>query len=153
MNENFVFAASCICLLAGIALCFLPAARYWRRVAVGAFGPLLILMGVVLMTTFKWTEVAIKISDLEVKLAEAELKNTLTQARFAAVQEAVTPEGKSQTLQTLLTNYKQVAKTPPSDEQLANFNAALKAAKVTLIPVEAVTGVPDYSNLKFEPSN
>jgi hypothetical protein len=32
---------------------------------------LLVLCGVVLMTTFKWTEVAIKISDLEFKLAAA----------------------------------------------------------------------------------
>lgn len=72
MNEYFILAASVFCLLVGIGFCWPPIERYRNSIGVGAFGMLLVLCGVVLMTTFKWTEVAIKISDLEFKLATAQ---------------------------------------------------------------------------------
>lgn len=71
MNDNFVFAASSVCLVAGIALCFLPANKYARTTSIGMSGALFLICGVVLMTTFKWTEVAFKISEVEVKIADA----------------------------------------------------------------------------------
>ncbi|ASP84306.1 hypothetical protein I7G86_10060 [Sinorhizobium meliloti] len=81
MNENFILGASIFCLLVGVSFCWPPIERYRGAKQVGAFGMLLVLCGVVLMTTFKWTEVAIKISDLEFKLAAA-----VEDARLAKVQ-------------------------------------------------------------------
>jgi hypothetical protein len=141
MNETFVFLASCVCMLVGILLCALPANRYFRTIGVGAMGPLLLVCGVVLMTTFKWDEVAIKLSGLELKLAEAQENLDSVQARFAAVEKSITPQAQSQALAELLDKYEQVSSTTPSDTQVKDFGAALTAANVTVLPLSTLNAV------------
>lgn len=152
MNDGFVFVASCVCLFTGAAFCFLPVSRYWRGIAVGAFGPLLLVLGAVMMTTFKWTEVAIKVSGLEVKIAEAEKKAADAVGRLAAVERGTTPQAKNQALQTLLATYSKVSADAPSEKQVEDFNAALTAAKVTVVPIEALNAVQDYQKFEIQPN-
>ena len=145
MNEWFIFAASFVCLAVGMVLCSLPANRYFRSANVGFAGFFILVLGVVLMTTFKWTEVAIKFSGLEVRLAEAERQVTEARTSLAAVQEAITPEAKTQALEAVLAKYKQVSNTVPSEEQVTDFTTALGAANVTVVPLEAFTAVGGLS--------
>ena len=141
MDAQFVFAASCLCLVAGCGLCFLPANRYLRLNSIDAAGALFLVCGVVLMTTFKWTEVAIKVSGLEVRLAEAEGRADEARMRLALVRQSVTPEAQSAARQAVLATYKEISSTDPSEAQLADFTMALNDAQVTMIPATALTGV------------
>lgn len=143
MTENFAFVASCICLLVGITLCFLPANRYRKTLRVGAIGSLFLLCGVVLMTTFKWTEVAIKISKLEVKLSEAQKEATSARVSLAMVQRGITQQAKNQALEAVLTTYSEVARVKPTSAQVSMINEALKAANVTIVPTAAFNGIED----------
>jgi hypothetical protein len=136
MGESFSFYASCICLAAGILLLSLPANRYWRVVAVGAMGPLFLVCGVVLMTTFKWTEVAIKLSDLEVKLSRANADLFNANMRLASVKQVLTPAVQTESLTAVLAKYEQLSNTVPSKEQVRDFRAALDAANVKVVPYD-----------------
>ncbi len=140
MPVSFVFYASVACLIFGIVLCCLPVRRYWTGVNVGLFGFFIVVMGVVLMTTFKWTEVAIKISDLEVKLAEAEAAKDSAVGKLVAVQTSLTPTARSEALQSLFSSYKTLASAPPSKAEVETFTRALEAASVTVVPARAVMG-------------
>lgn len=151
MNEQFVFAASCLCLAVGLGLCLLPANRYFRSSSIGYAGTLFLVCGMVLMTTFKWTEVAIKVSELEVRLSEAQQEAAKARISLAMVQKGVTPEATSQAIEAVLATYKKVSNTDPSPDQVADFTTALNAANVTIIPVEALSGVEGYQKLIFEP--
>ncbi|BDW90677.1 hypothetical protein MACH01_34440 [Thalassospira tepidiphila] len=61
-----------IAMLLGIAFCIPPISVYVRQKPVKLFGLILFTSGFLLITSFKWTEVAIKIRDYEVKIANAE---------------------------------------------------------------------------------
>ena len=140
MQVSFVFYASVACLIFGILLCCLPVRRYWTGVNVGLFGFFIVVMGVVLMTTFKWTEVAIKISDLEVKLAEAEAAKDSAVGKLVAVQTSLTPTARSDALKSLISSYKTLASVPPSKSEVETFTKALDAASVTVVPASVVSG-------------
>jgi len=92
MNYSFVYFASAVCLFAGAALIFLPGRRYYYHSSVGLVGSLLLLSGVVLMTTFKWTEVFIKVSGLEFQLAKAEEEARMAKAKLASISNSVNEE-------------------------------------------------------------
>lgn len=148
MNEIFIPIASAICLAIGLAFCWPPIERYRRSATVGAFGTLLVVCGVVLMTTFKWTEVAIKISDLEVKLAEAQREASSARVKLAMVQQSLTTEATAEAFDAVLTTYKQVSNSVPTGEQVSDFQEALKAANVQVIPVSALNGITEaYQDL------
>jgi hypothetical protein len=112
---------------------------------IGAAGGLFLICGVVLMTTFKWTEVALKISGLEVKLAEAENEARMAQSALTAIKVATSPEGKKQSLDALLANYRQLSNTDPTASQLADFERALDSADVTIVPVQALGAINQRS--------
>lgn len=139
MQGSFAFYASVACLVFGILLCCLPIRRYWTGLNVGLFGFFVVLMGVVLMTTFKWTEVAIKISDLEVKLAKAEAAKDSAVGELAEFQSSLTPTARTEALQSLLSSYRELASVPPSKAEVETFTKALNAASVTVVPVSAVS--------------
>jgi hypothetical protein len=138
MNETFVTIATGICLLVGLGFCWLPVNRYRKAVAVGGFGTLLIVLGVTLMTTYKWTEVAIKISDLEFKLAEAQAETTKFKLALADVQKGSTEQAKSKAFETILINYKELAKSEPTPSDIQYFKEAVAASDVTFLPAQSL---------------
>lgn len=153
MDEKFIFGASVVCLVFGLWLCFLPTHRYLRFKSVGAAGGLLLVMGVVLMTTFKWTEVAIKVSGLEVRIAELQQRVNAYTESLQTVRNSVSPQMQSETLQALLDSYKQVSNTDFTPDQLANFEAALDAAQLTVVPVNTLNKALRFNSqkLNYEP--
>lgn len=139
MQETFVFWGSVSCLIVGTALCLTPASRYLFASKVGWFAVPLLFVGLVLMTTFKWTEVAIKMSDLELKFAEAQKEAEDARRQLAAIKDATDPAAETATLRNVLDNYRIVAKVPPSLEQINSFTKALRASSVTIVPTSVIT--------------
>ncbi len=155
MNEHFVFWASLVCLLAGAAFCFLPAARYFQKVAVGAFGGVLIVVGAVLMTTFKWTEVAIKVSGLELRLAEAEIAKqkaelalAQTDGILAKVKIAASEEAQAQTLDAIFAKLDANETKPVPPEYVDKTKRILQDAGLTIIPTSTIPTGFSWDQLK-----
>nr|WP_064245334.1 hypothetical protein [Rhizobium leguminosarum]OAP96879.1 hypothetical protein A4U53_11885 [Rhizobium leguminosarum] len=151
MNNQFVFFASSICLAAGSAFCFMPAARYWRQIAVGGLGGILVVMGVVLMTTFKWTEVAIKISGLEIKIAEAEKRANTAQlalserdAALAGVVAAASKDGQAKTLDAFFTKLDNDQQQPVTTEFVGKAKQALEDAGLAIVPASTIPDTMVY---------
>lgn len=138
MQGDFIFWASVVCLVVGSGLCVTPAAKYLFQPKVGWFAAPLLLGGLVLMTTFKWTEVALKISNMELRVAEANQRADAANARLATIQSAATPKAETASLDRLLNQYKSLSPTPPSEQQVNLFIQAMKAADVTILPAAAV---------------
>jgi hypothetical protein len=65
---------SIVSFLVGCTLLFLPARRYWFKVSPGAFGAFLACTGFLLMTVFKWTDIAVNFAGLEMRLQAAQAK-------------------------------------------------------------------------------
>ncbi|MBO0904295.1 hypothetical protein [Jiella sonneratiae] len=72
MEPMFVMLLTGFCALFGAILMSLPARRYYINIRNTAFGVALLFSGVILSTTFKWTDVAMKIGQWEVKIAQQE---------------------------------------------------------------------------------
>lgn len=79
-------------MLLGILFCIPPISIYIKQKPVKTFGLALFTCGFLLITSFKWTEMAIKIGNYEVKIANAQQKiDNLTESNieyFAALSEA-----------------------------------------------------------------
>lgn len=149
MQEYFIFGASVFCLLVGLLFCWPPIERYRAARNVGIFGTLLIVCGVVLMTTFKWTEVAIKLKDFEVRLAEAENKTKQAQAalqdktdEIERVMEAASKAGQKQTFDVFVTKLSAEGNQPVSPENAQIVKQALEAGGLTIIPTSSI---PTYT--------
>ncbi|WQO66840.1 hypothetical protein U8C40_06765 [Sinorhizobium medicae] len=146
MDDRFIFAASSVCLITGIALCFLPANKYARTTSVGMSGALFLVCGVVLMTTFKWTEVAFKVSEVEVKIAKAlkERDEALAVAAarensLKAVASAAEPESQDKAIDEILrTVY--ISENDELDRMKAytKFKTALEDNNFTVVPTSAL---------------
>ncbi|WP_077960782.1 hypothetical protein [Ensifer adhaerens] len=74
MNIYIVTALSIACAIVGALLVFAPVNKYHRFSAkeVGAIGGIFVFLGVVLMTTFKWSEVVLEVSGAKLQLLRAE---------------------------------------------------------------------------------
>ncbi|MCA1366668.1 hypothetical protein I6F15_04510 [Bradyrhizobium sp. BRP14] len=151
MDDSFVFAASSVCLVAGIALCFLPANKYARTTSVGMSGGLFLICGVVLMTTFKWTEVAFKISEVEVKIAEA-LKERDDALALAASREnslkavalAAEPTSQDKAIDEILrTVYVSDEDALDRVKAYTKFKNALQDNNLTVVPTSALPNDQD----------
>ena len=112
MEPNFLMILTGIAMFLGIAFCIPPISVYMGQKPVKTFGLILFASGFLLITSFKWTEVAIKIRDYEVKIANAEKAlNNLSQVNAAyltALSQANTKlNTTNQTLSTALNNSEQ----------------------------------------------
>ncbi|WP_053249822.1 hypothetical protein [Ensifer adhaerens] len=72
MNENYILVASILCFLVGFAFCWPPIWRYLGKSKVTGFGYFLVFMGVILMTTFKWSEVVVEAQGYKLQIAQAQ---------------------------------------------------------------------------------
>lgn len=70
MDPTFVMIATGICIVVGLGLLFLPVRRYFGQIEITLSGVLFVFAGVILITTFKWTDIAMKIGDWELKIAQ-----------------------------------------------------------------------------------
>lgn len=157
MQEYFIFGASVFCLVVGLVFCWPPIERYRGARTVGGFGALLVICGVVLMTTFKWTEVAIKVSDFEVRLAEAEQRANQAELALQSrtleidkVLKAASTAGQEQTFDVFVTTLSADGKQPVSAESAEIVKKALEDAGLTIIPTDSI---PDYKTAEERPLN
>lgn len=92
MEPNFLMTLTGIAMLLGILFCIPPISVYLKQKPVKTFGLVLFASGFLLITSFKWTEMAIKIGKYEVTIANAEQTiNDLTERNieyYAALSEA-----------------------------------------------------------------
>lgn len=146
MDETFIFAASCLCLAVGALLCSLPATKYARTTSIGLAGSLFLVCGVILMTTFKWTEVAFKISDVEVKIAKA-IKERDEAIALAAAREtslkqvasAAQPESQDKAIDEILrTVYVSDGDALDRMKAYTKFKNALQDNNLTVVPTSAL---------------
>lgn len=72
MEQNFLMILTGTAMLLGILFCVPPISIYIKQKPVKTFGLVLFGSGFLLITSFKWTEMAIKIGNYEVKIANAE---------------------------------------------------------------------------------
>jgi hypothetical protein len=152
MNEWFIFGASCVCLAVGIALCFLPASKYARTSSVGFAGALFLVCGIVLMTTFKWTEVAFKISEVEVKLANALKERDEALAVAAArdlslkmVASAAEPETQDKAIDEIVrTVYFSESDEPNRQAAYDKIKTALQENNLTVVPTSALPSANNF---------
>ncbi|OYD03713.1 hypothetical protein [Rhizobium sp. N4311] len=145
MNEYFILAASVFCLLVGIGFCWPPIERYRNSINVGAFGMLLVLCGVVLMTTFKWTDVAIKISGLEFKLETAQQEVKQARLELAASAQKLSDLALAASKPSQDKAWDKVFKTVASDpasgdkkEAVLTVKEALDKSDFTIVPMDRV---------------
>ncbi|MGO7279389.1 hypothetical protein ACCT18_29500 [Rhizobium ruizarguesonis] len=145
MNEYFVLAASVFCLFVGIGFCWPPIERYRNSIGVGAFGMLLILCGVVLMTTFKWTDVAIKISGLEFKLETAQKETKQARLELAESEQKLSDFALAASKPSQDKAWDNVFKTVASDpasgdkkEAVLRVKEALDKSDYTIVPMDRV---------------
>ncbi|MBY5314197.1 hypothetical protein GR210_28680 [Rhizobium leguminosarum] len=150
MNEYFILAASVFCLLVGIGFCWPPIERYRNSISVGAFGTLLVLSGVVLMTTFKWTDVAIKVSGLEFKLEAAQRAEKLARFELAESEQKLSAlafaASKPSQDKVWADVFKTVAADPASGdkkESIRLVKEALDKSDYTLVPADRVPALAE----------
>ncbi|MEX2741099.1 hypothetical protein AB3480_06580 [Rhizobium mongolense] len=159
MNEYFVLLASCICLVIGIAFCFPPIERYRGSRNVGAFGTTLVILGVVLMTTFKWTDVAIKISGLEFKLQAAQqeagrLSAALSDKENALMQLSMAAGKSSQKryLDSIITSVQTETKNTADSKTLDLVKQAFDKSDYSVVPTGSVPVYSVDSGQRLNPS-
>jgi len=91
MNIYIVTALSIACAIAGALLVFAPVNKYNRFTAkdVGTIGAMFVFLGVVLMTTFKWGEVALKVYGAELVISRLETQKMELQRQVTQRDEAI----------------------------------------------------------------
>lgn len=150
MNEYFILAASVFCLLVGIGFCWPPIERYRNSIGVGAFGMLLVLCGVVLMTTFKWTDVAIKISGLEFKLETAQKAEQQARFELAESEQKLSALAFAASKPSQDRAWADILKTAQADPEPGDKKDAISLVKkafdksdYTLVPADSVRAVAE----------
>ncbi|CAN7179308.1 hypothetical protein LJR251_000306 [Rhizobium rhizogenes] len=77
---------SILCFAVGLWFCWPPIEKYRASIKTGAFGVFLVIVGVVLMTTFKWSDAIVRVIGIDMELRQAqahvsELQISLDDAR------------------------------------------------------------------------
>ena len=83
MDQQIAVYLSIAAFVIGVLSWAIPSAKYWSQTRVGGFAIALLLSGIVLMTTFKWTDIALEISGARLKISQLEDRLQLT--RLAVV--------------------------------------------------------------------
>jgi hypothetical protein len=137
MNAAATLVMSSVCFVIGAASWFLPARRYYINLPLGGFAMLFVVVGLILMTVFKWEEVAVEISGLKLQLSKAEekaagLTGELSVARFQLAQveaasERIAQERSTAKLATAVTD-RLISEAAVPPESSAMVRTAIKEA-------------------------
>lgn len=155
MNIYVATILSIACAITGLVFCLAPVNKFHRFSAsdVGWAGSLFALLGVILMTTFKWGEVALEVSGAKLHIQQAEarietLKNEVAQRDMAIAQIKLASDESKQLAAAndvkvkgeVLGFWTNTAKLTP--EQISE---ALSASGFTVVPTSDINKLPSFT--------
>jgi uncharacterized membrane protein len=145
---TLVTALSIFCFVAGVVFCFFPIEKYRSMSRPGGFGALLVVCGVILMTTFKWTEVVIEVGQLkaqikqaQAKLEEVQLALNKSEQTFSMLQ-ASTEFEVQKALIDKLAGFGPVQPVNSAEELQSAFQKALSDSNYVVLPASEVRSLP-----------
>lgn len=86
MDPQALVIFSALAFVIGFLSWAVPAWKYHTQTKVGVFAVALLFAGLVLMTTFKWSDIALEVSGATLKISELQEELDATKIAFARIQ-------------------------------------------------------------------